>query len=301
MWQKLIKITRDYFYISHSEARGTLVLIVLMFLVITGTFIYRNLEPESPYFSSLTVTELDSLVQKNQPAPKEVNLHPFDPNKETNFEALGVPRYLANRIINYREAGGQFRIKKDLTKIYGFPDSLYQHLEAFITLPEKSIQVANLHSFKKEKTVYSPKTDASSAHEKRPLNLALDLSTVDSTTLQKLPGIGKVYASRIVKYRNRLGGFYDTNQLFEVYGMPKETVEIVIKNTESLSEKVVQLDLNKATFKELLKHPYLEYEDVKNIFNFKQKFGGFNQVKDLQKHQLVSDSLFVKIAPYLKI
>ena len=119
--------------------------------------------------------------------------------------------------------------------------------------------------------------------------------------LQQLPGIGKVYASRIIKYRNRLGGYYNKNQLYEVYGMPKETVEILIKNTATISEEVTQLDLNKATFKELLKHPYLEYEDVKNIFNFKQKFGGYNQVKNLQKHQLVPDSVFVKIAPYLKI
>ena len=302
MWQKLIKITRDYFYISHSEARGTLVLIILMLLVIIGTFIYRNMGEESPYFSSLTITELDSLVQQNEPTLTRVTLHPFDPNTETDFEALGVPSYLANRIVNYREAGGQFRVKKDLTKIYGFPDSLYQNLEKYIELPETTRQKENLEKLNKEKRVSTTSANHYPSDPKpRPLNLTFDLSTVDSVELQQLPGIGKVFASRIIKYRNRLGGYHSTDQLFEVYGMPKETVEILIKNTATISEEVTQLDLNKATFKELLKHPYLEYEDVKNIFNFKQTFGGFNQVKDLQKHQLVPDSVFVKIAPYLKI
>ncbi len=302
MWQKLIKITRDYFYVSHSEARGTLVLIILMLLIIFGTFIYRNMGNESPYFSSLTITDLDSLIQQHKPVSTSVKLHHFDPNTETDFEALGVPNYLANRIINYREAGGKFRIKKDLTKIYGFPDSIYQKLEKYIELPEKSVQKANQEQLNKEKS--TPSTPVSyypQDPKPRPLNLTFDLSTVDSVELQLLPGIGKVFASRIVKYRNRLGGFYNTEQLYEVYGIPKETVEILIKNTATISEDVIKLDLNKATFKELLKHPYLEYEYVKNIFNFRQKFGGFNQVKDLQKNQLVPDSVFVKVAPYLKI
>ena len=107
---------------------------------------------ESPYFSSITITELDSLIQQNQPISKEVSLHPFDPNTETNFEALGVPSYLANRIINYRDAGGRFRIKKDLTKIYGFPDSLYQNLEVYIELPETTPQQENRGEMKKRKT-----------------------------------------------------------------------------------------------------------------------------------------------------
>ncbi len=297
MWQKLIKITRDYFYISHREARGTLVLIILMLLIIFGTFFYRNMGDESSFFSSLTITNLDSLIQQDQLSSTPIILHDFDPNTETNLEALGVPSYLAKRIINYRQAGGQFKFKEDLTKIYGFPDSLYQTLEKYIKLPVRSAQKANQKKYVSSTTENLHPPDL----KPRPLNLTFDLSTVDSVELQRLPGIGKVFASRIVKYRNRLGGYYTTDQLYEVYGIPKETVEILIKNTSTISEDVVQLDLNKATFKELLKHPYLEYEYVKNIFNFKQKFGGFNQVKDLQKNQLVPDSVFVKIAPYLKI
>lgn len=302
MWEKLIKITRDYFYISHSEARGTLVLVILILAVILGTFIYRNYGNEEDVLSTITITELDSLIKKKEAVDEHFERFSFDPNTETDFEALGVPKFLANRIINYRKAGGQFRVKTDLAKIYGFPDSLYQQLEDFINLPETAIQQKKKTEFKKEKSFYPPNKDYPSSTPKiRPLNLTFDLSTVDSLDLQLLPGIGKVFASRIIKYRDRLGGFYDVKQLYEVYGIPKETVEVLIKNTASISDEVLQLDLNKATFKELLKHPYLEYEDVQNIFNFKFKYGGFNQVEDLQKHQVVSDSVFVKVAPYLKI
>ena len=56
------------------------------------------------------------------------------------------------------------------------------------------------------------------AKEKEPSLLNMDLNTADSTTLMALKGIGPVFSVRIVKYRELLGGYYETAQLQEVYG-----------------------------------------------------------------------------------
>ena len=48
------------------------------------------------------------------------------------------------------------------------------------------------------------------------------LNASDTAEWKKIPGIGSVYASRIVQYRNLLGGFSHVEQLLEVYGIDQE-------------------------------------------------------------------------------
>jgi competence protein ComEA len=49
-----------------------------------------------------------------------------------------------------------------------------------------------------------------------PVFTPVELNSADSTDLVELYGIGPVFANRILKYRDLLGGFYSVNQLLEV-------------------------------------------------------------------------------------
>ena len=55
--------------------------------------------------------------------------------------------------------------------------------------------------------------------------LTVELNGADTTTLQLLHGIGPVFARRIVRYRERLGGFTSTEQLLEVYGFTPQLLD----------------------------------------------------------------------------
>ena len=110
----------------------------------------------------------------------------------------------------------------------------------------------------------------------------LDINTADSTALIDLPQIGQVMASRIHRYRNRLGGFVSLTQLFEVKGMDQDRFEtikpyIVLENNE-----ITKINVNQDEFKTLLRHPYLEYEQVKAIVNHREKKGFINNWEQLQ-------------------
>lgn len=61
--------------------------------------------------------------------------------------------------------------------------------------------------------------------EKWPQGTVVELNSADTTTLKKVPGIGSVFAKRIIKYRDLLGGFYSVEQLGEVYGIDEERYE----------------------------------------------------------------------------
>ena len=60
------------------------------------------------------------------------------------------------------------------------------------------------------------------------------------------------------------------------------------------------LDVNRADFKTLLRHPYLSYEQVKRIFNHREKKGmikNWNQLENLLKEEGEVNPL---LEPYLR-
>lgn len=49
-----------------------------------------------------------------------------------------------------------------------------------------------------------------------PNPLVIELNSADSTALVSIRGIGPYYASKILRYREQLGGFHTTRQLKEI-------------------------------------------------------------------------------------
>jgi len=130
-------------------------------------------------------------------------------------------------------------------------------------------------------------------------NFPIDINRADSATLLPLPGIGPVYAGRIVKYRNLLGGYVSLNQLTEVYGISPETIEMITDWIFMDTTSIIKLDLNRATFRELLRHPYLEYEDVKDLVNYRDFADTIQSLRELQDNYILPDSVRNKVIPYL--
>ena len=110
----------------------------------------------------------------------------------------------------------------------------------------------------------------------------LDLNQADSTALVALPQIGEVMASRIHRYRNRLGGFVSMEQLFEIKGMDTARFETIKPYTVLETNEIKKINVNQDEFKTLLRHPYLEYDQVKAIVNHRERKGlikDWNQLK----------------------
>lgn len=129
-------------------------------------------------------------------------------------------------------------------------------------------------------------------HEQKEIRLTkkkvsvVDINSADSISLEQLPGIGPVFAKRIIKYRDLLGGFYSLEQLSEVYGISRENVDktkgLLVIDTSLISK----LDINSADFKQINAHPYISYEQTKKIFTIRRK-GPIESTR-----QLVDNSIF---------
>lgn len=157
-----------------------------------------------------------------------------------------------------------------------------------------------------ENTLLSPIRDSSQTpkpiHKTSSANRRIlsqtELNTADSIALEAIRGIGPYYASRIIRYRKRLGGYHSIEQLKELK-MQYFNIDSSAHFFTVNPALIVKRDLNTMEFKTVLSHPYLEYKDVKRIFNAKREFGTVSYPL-LEEKQILPDDILKKIKPYFQ-
>jgi len=129
----------------------------------------------------------------------------------------------------------------------------------------------------------------------------LSINAADSAALLPLPGIGPVYAGRIVRYRNLLGGFVRLEQLAEVYGLSRDRVGALKPLVFIDTSLILRIPVNHAEFGQLLRHPYLDYPDVVSLVRYRDFSGPILSLGQIRIHGLLSDSTVARLAPYLDL
>ena len=137
---------------------------------------------------------------------------------------------------------------------------------------------------------------AAGGMQQKPL---VNLNTCDSSELVTLPGIGPVLSSRIIKYRNMLGGFAVPEQLKEVYGLPEETFNVISSMVCADTAGIRKIPVNTADYRGLLRIPYIEKYEVTAILKYRELRGSITGTDDLVENGLVSADKAAKICPYL--
>lgn len=138
--------------------------------------------------------------------------------------------------------------------------------------------------------------------KKKPLTQKslLDINKADSAAFLSLYGIGPVFAGRIIKYRSLLGGFHNCDQLLEVYGMDTLRYQGFRKSVFVDTIGIVRLNINTCGFKELLKHPYLDYDAVKLLVQYRDRIGPISSPSKIWKDSILPENVQAKLMPYLK-
>lgn len=126
-----------------------------------------------------------------------------------------------------------------------------------------------------------------------------DLNSCDSASLVSLPGIGPVLSSRIIKYRNLIGGYVSVNQLREVYGLPEETFNQVSSRLFVDSLAIRKIRINEAEYREIIRHPYFQKSEVNAIMKYRELKGKISGIGEMIENNLISPETSKKIGPYL--
>jgi len=127
----------------------------------------------------------------------------------------------------------------------------------------------------------------------------IELNTADSAKLTGLPGMGPSFAMRIIRYRNRLGGFYHKEQLKEVFGLDSGTYSSLQGQVKVDPSQVKKIPVNSATFEQLSHFPYLNYKQMNAIINFREQHGSYASIDDMKNIAILDESVLHKIEPYI--
>ena len=132
-----------------------------------------------------------------------------------------------------------------------------------------------------------------------PNPLVIELNSADSTALVSIRGIGPYYANKILRYREQLGGFHATRQLKEMKFQYLNNIDSLLPHFSVNPALIRKKELDTMSFKSVLHHPYLVYEDVQLIFNAKRKYGKINY-SILESQKVLPLFKLKKIKPYFK-
>jgi competence ComEA-like helix-hairpin-helix protein len=131
-------------------------------------------------------------------------------------------------------------------------------------------------------------------------NKVIEINAAGIEDFESLSGIGLKLAERIIKYRDKLGGFYDVNQVAETFGI-QDSVFQKFKGQLKCDRNVKKIPINHMTSKELSEHPYFRGKLSTLLVNYRQEHGPFTTMEDLVKIPMINDQVLGRIRPYISL
>lgn len=318
-WKEIIT---DYCTFTRREKIGIIItLLVIITLAFSPSFFSSNEAAKLDKPDTAWITAVKKLEQKeNYPERRNYDdgenfSYQYDPSKASNDNKLvgelfyfdpntlskegwlrfGIRDRTITTIENYLNKGGQFRKPEDLQRVYGLRKNEFERLVPFIRIQgetkgntEKILSVKN-----------------SSAESHGPLKsyhpLPVDINSADTSALIALPGIGSKLATRIINFREKLGGFYSIDQVGETFGLTDTTFQKVKEYLTLKPNTIKKININTATAEELKSHPYIRWNIANTVIAYRNEHGAFSNAEDIKKIMIIADDVYTKMAPYLSV
>ena len=282
---------RSHFWYNKSQRNGILLLITII-LIFQIIYIFVDFSSNEVLFKEDELSkyqdQLDSLkiIQEEK---MESRIYPFNPNYITDFKGyqLGMSVDEIDNLINFRKTGRFVNSVAEFQKVTKVSDSLLEQISPYFKFPE---WVSKSKSTKREVRKQAEEI------------IIKDLNTATENSLKKINGIGEKLAKRIIAYRKLLGGFTFDDQLYEVYYLDKDVADRVLNNFKVIEKPIIdQININDATFKEVLHLPYIDYNLTKKILNHRDDINEFKTIEQLKKIDSFPLDKFDRIALYLTV
>ena len=316
------QLIKDYFTFSRKERTGIIVLLLLISFCMLATLLLPWLFPEKMFtdkfnWGAADTNRISSILKKatdtsqkkwsypynyntsrvaynnsKNDKPSSGSLFHFDPNLASTdaWRKLGIKEPVIATIQHYLAKGGKFRQAEDLAKVWGLHREDFERLKPYI-------QIENPTTVKKEETTIPTKNSLSFKKSNHPI----DINLADTAEWMNLSGIGNKLANRIVAFREKLGGFYSTEQVGETFALPDSTF-MKIKSLLVLHEtRLKKLNINTASIEQLKSHPYIRFVMANAILQYRTQHGHFSDIAELKKIMVITEQQYNKIIPYLSV
>jgi competence ComEA-like helix-hairpin-helix protein len=200
------------------------------------------------------------------------------------LQELGLSGKVARTFVHFREKGGTFEKPADLLKVYGMTPEDARRLTPYARFPKPPKPLPE-DSLERQPPAIAPKP------------LRVDINRASAEDWQRLYGIGPVLSDRIIRFRDKLGGFSTVEQVRETYGLPDSTFENIYDQLE-LSPIFRPLAVNRLGWEELSGHPYLDRRQAQAIVAYRRQHGPFSSASDFDKVLVLPEELRGRLRPY---
>jgi competence protein ComEA len=296
------RILKDYFTFSKKERIAVAILLVLMSGFIAAPYLYEP-ENEMPVMSKELADFLagsNSMENNTMTSPvvnadtaratKELVLFSFDPNT-ISLEAwtrLGINERTARTIINYRNKGGRFRSPADIRKIWGLRKEDAERLIPYVVIAGSNSSTAM--------TRKAP--DPPSVLQRQ--SIPIDINTAGVEEWESLPGIGEMLATRVVKFRDKIGGFLSVEHVRKTYGINDSLFSAIVPYLVFTASSLPKVNLNTASVYELRTRMGISYQLAKNIIDIRNQDGAYPDIQSVKTRVQIPDTLWQRMSLLIK-
>ena len=292
-----MKIFKSHFWYTKNQRNGILLLlIIIIFLQLILHF--KNFDSQQMVDLSLPkITsynkQLDSLKKKSS-KKKKFKIYPFNPNYISDYKGyqLGMNVDEIDRLLAYREQRLYVNSAKEFQTITKVSDSLLQKISPFFKFPEW-VQKKNNNKNNQQRYIPNSRINVSEI-------TTVDINKATLKDFTAIEGVDEYISERIIKYRSKLQGFSFKEQLFEVWGLD-ELMANKILSTFSIKNKPIikKININTASFKEVLSNPYIDYELCIQIFDYKDEVAELQSISEIKNIEGFPIKKYNRIVLYL--
>lgn len=297
-----MKFLKSHFWYNKRQRNGVLFLLTII-VVLQGIYAFFNFSSNNELLNTNSLAlnlfkkQIDSLksVEIERRKPK---IYPFNPNYISDFKGykLGMSTDEIDRLHKFREQNKWINSAKQFKQVTKVSDSIFNQISPYFKFPDWVVKKNKSKNLFPKKREFSPKKNYKSKE--------ISTTNINKATAQDFAtiyGIGEKLSQRIIKYRKRLQGFSYDYQLYEVWNIDPEIIKKLLQTFTIIEKPIIEkVNVNTASFKEVLKNPYIDYELCKKIFNYRDEVAELQNISELKKIEGFPLEKYDRITLYLE-
>lgn len=289
-----MKNLKSHFKFNKQERSGIFFLLLIIFSLQLAYILFKKdyLHTSEERFA-LDVKiqrQLDSIIEKDNKENLS-KVYSFNPNFISDYKGytLGMSNEEIDRLHLFRSENNWVYSAKEFQQVTLISDSLLQILAPYFKFPEWANRPKSRKNERKEKPVVTVV-----GHK--------DLNQATPEELKGIYGIGDKLSARIVKFRNRLGGFMVNEQLYDVYGLEEEVVLRILEEFRVKGQPVIEMiNINSATRREMQQLIYIDQNLAIQIVTYRDSVGIIKSFNELLKIEDFPADKIDRIKLYLSL
>jgi DNA uptake protein ComE-like DNA-binding protein len=293
-----MKKLKSHFWYTKNQRNGILFLLGLI-TVVQLLYHFVNLGKDDIVDVNQAAiisfqNQIDSLkfIETENRRPK---IYPFNPNYISDYKGyqLGMKTKEIDLLLAHRNKRLFVNSAKEFQEVTKISDSLLQAISPYFKFPD---WVQKKDREKKEQFSFASKTKKNISDI-----TSSDINEATPYDFSLVKGVDEYLSERIIKYRSKLQGFSFPEQLFEVWGLEKEVADNILQ-VFSVQKKprITKVNVNTASFKEVLSNPYIDYELCVQIFEYKDEVAELQSISEIKNIEGFPIEKYHRIVLYLQ-